>query len=157
MGENKLFSADFKNDEKIIFFSSSIIHSGYYFMDFQQVYALNHSGHSVRMINGGVAGGSAEQGMERIEFDILAQKPDRVFICFGMNDVCYMLYAEENPDADNLAQREKAIADHRFYMEQCIGTLLKNNIKVTVVTTSGYDEYSADLNPLCCRGKMRML
>ena len=35
--------------------------------------------------------------------------------------------------------------------------LLKNNIKVTVVTTSGYDEYSADLNPLCCRGKMRML
>jgi lysophospholipase L1-like esterase len=81
------------------------------------------------MINGGVAGGSAEQGMERIEFDILAQKPDRVFICFGMNDVCYMLYAEENPDADNLAQRERAIADHRFYMEQCIGTLLKNNIK----------------------------
>ena len=148
----KLTLADFKKDEKIIFFSSSTTHCGYYFMDLQQIHALNLPEYPVKMINGGISGGSARSGMERIEFDILAQKPDRVFISFGMNDVNYPLYYITEPDASNLAQREEAVENYRKYMIQCIETLSAHQVKIVLVIPPPYDEYASAHAPVCAKG-----
>ena len=41
----------------------------------------------VNMINAGISGGSAPQGADRIERDVLRFSPDLVVVCFGLNDV----------------------------------------------------------------------
>lgn len=42
----------------------------------------------LNILNAGISGGSAPQGLERLERDILPFSPDLVVVCFGLNDVC---------------------------------------------------------------------
>lgn len=48
---------------------------------------LYFSGKSVNIINAGVGGDSAAQGLARIERDVLRYAPDLTVVCFGLNDV----------------------------------------------------------------------
>lgn len=41
----------------------------------------------VNIINAGVSGGSAKDGLERVDRDIIASAPDLAVVCFGLNDV----------------------------------------------------------------------
>lgn len=41
----------------------------------------------LNMINAGIGGGSAPNGLERLERDVLRFSPDLVVVCFGLNDV----------------------------------------------------------------------
>jgi acyl-CoA thioesterase-1 len=41
----------------------------------------------INIINAGLSGGSATNGMERLERDVLRYSPDLVVVCFGLNDV----------------------------------------------------------------------
>ncbi len=40
------------------------------------------------IINAGLSGGSAEQGLNRLERDVLRYSPDLCVVCFGLNDSC---------------------------------------------------------------------
>lgn len=42
----------------------------------------------VNIINAGIGGGSATQGAERLERDVLRYSPDLCVVCFGLNDCC---------------------------------------------------------------------
>ena len=48
---------------------------------------LYFSGKSVSIINAGVGGDSAAQGLARLERDVLRCAPDLTVVCFGLNDV----------------------------------------------------------------------
>ena len=41
---------------------------------------------SVSIINAGINGGSAKNGLERLQRDVLSHDPDLVVVCFGLND-----------------------------------------------------------------------
>lgn len=41
---------------------------------------------SVSVINAGINGGSAKNGLERLQRDVLCHDPDLVVVCFGLND-----------------------------------------------------------------------
>ena len=57
----------------------------------------------VNVINAGISGDNAQQGLERLERDVLGCSPDLVIICFGLNDV---LFGEERKAAYQEALRE---------------------------------------------------
>ena len=40
------------------------------------------------VINAGISGGSAPNGLDRLERDVLKFSPDLVVVCFGLNDSC---------------------------------------------------------------------
>lgn len=40
----------------------------------------------VNIINAGISGGNAHQGLQRLERDVLCHKPDLTVVCFGLND-----------------------------------------------------------------------
>lgn len=40
----------------------------------------------VNMINAGISGSRATQGLQRLEQDVLSHNPDLVVVCFGLND-----------------------------------------------------------------------
>lgn len=42
----------------------------------------------LNIINAGIAGGSAPQGLQRLERDVIPYSPDLVVMCFGLNDAC---------------------------------------------------------------------
>lgn len=41
---------------------------------------------SVNVINAGISGGKAPQGLERLERDVIRYSPDLCVVCFGLND-----------------------------------------------------------------------
>jgi len=43
----------------------------------------------VNIINAGVGGESAKDGLARLERDVLAYSPDLTVVCFGLNDSCF--------------------------------------------------------------------
>ena len=43
----------------------------------------------VNVINAGVGGTIAAQGLERLESQVLSHNPDLVIVCYGLNDVNY--------------------------------------------------------------------
>jgi acyl-CoA thioesterase-1 len=42
----------------------------------------------INIINAGIGGNNAQQGLDRMERDVLAYSPDLVIVCFGLNDAC---------------------------------------------------------------------
>ena len=52
----------------------------------QQILSLLYPCVPVNVINAGVAGKNARHGLERLDRDVLAYKPDVTVVCFGLND-----------------------------------------------------------------------
>lgn len=52
----------------------------------QQILSVLYPEVPVNLINAGVAGKNARHGLERLERDVLAHKPDLTVVCFGLND-----------------------------------------------------------------------
>lgn len=42
----------------------------------------------INMIQAGISGNTAQQGLQRIERDVCAYNPDLTVVCFGLNDSC---------------------------------------------------------------------
>lgn len=55
------------------------------------------------MINAGISGGRAPQGLQRLERDVLSHNPDLVVVCFGLNDC--------NDGADRVADYTDALRE----------------------------------------------
>lgn len=53
---------------------------------FSDIFATLCPNVPLNIINAGISGGSAPQGLERLERDVLCHKPDLVVVCFGLND-----------------------------------------------------------------------
>jgi len=76
----------------IVMFGDSITHTGSGEVPAKQHWPvllqqwLGRDGHDVRVINSGVGGHTTEQGLARIDRDVLAHRPDVVFVEFGFND-----------------------------------------------------------------------
>ena len=47
---------------------------------------LAHPQAKIRLVNKGIGGEAADRGLERVERDVLSQKPDLVFVMYGAND-----------------------------------------------------------------------
>lgn len=48
------------------------------------------------VINAGVSGNKANNGLDRLQKDVLDKKPDIVFVCFGLNDSPWSLISYRN-------------------------------------------------------------
>jgi len=42
----------------------------------------------INIINAGIGGNSAQQGCDRMEWDVFPYSPDLIVVCFGLNDAC---------------------------------------------------------------------
>ena len=51
-----------------------------------QIFSVLYPNVPVGIINAGVSGCGAPNGLERLERDVLCHKPDLVVVCFGLND-----------------------------------------------------------------------
>lgn len=140
--------APFQKGERVLFLGASNTEIGLYISYLQLFQALRHSDRPVHMINAGIGGESAKNAINRLETDVFPQKPDRVFILFGMNDVGRELYKEADPGEETLKKREVALNDFRAFMEQLTDKLSAAGIRVDILSPTPYDEYRPGENRL---------
>lgn len=57
-----------------------------YHMHLAKLLAMLYPSVPFNIINAGISGTTAPQGLERLERDVLSHNPDLVVICFGLND-----------------------------------------------------------------------
>ena len=61
------------------------VHDGYH-EKLRRLLELLYPNVPINMIHAGISGGKAWQGLERVERDVCAYRPDLTFVCFGLND-----------------------------------------------------------------------
>ena len=83
----EIFMAEEKN------YGSVFDHTNVYHNRVKEILALLFPASPVNIINAGVGGESAKDGLARLERDVLAYSPDLAVVCFGLNDSCF---GEEN-------------------------------------------------------------
>ena len=144
--------APFKPGERVCFFGDSITHGGGYVAYLQLFQNLRRPGCGTRIMNVGVGGDTAAGGIRRLEPDLLAQRPDRVFVMFGMNDVRRDNWANANPTDQQKKARQAALDAYAANQRTLAGRLVENGVEAVLVTPSPYDQYSCakEANLACC-------
>jgi lysophospholipase L1-like esterase len=136
-------TAPFREGEKILFLGDSITHGGWYVAQLQYIWQLRNPGKRATFVNCGICGNTAKSGLDRFDWDVAPEKPDRIFIMFGMNDVGHGGYW--NPataDARAFAARRQRVADFKTNMKALIEKCRAIGARVTLITSTPYDQYS---------------
>ncbi|MBO4632699.1 MAG: SGNH/GDSL hydrolase family protein [Lentisphaeria bacterium] len=131
----------FRPGERVVFFGDSITHNGNY-IGFLQLMLDSRGIRDTRMINSGRSGGTAEGGLRRIRHDVIAGKPARVFVLFGMNDIHRELYKENTPE--NLKRRAEELQAYTKNMTKIVDQLQQAGLKVILMTPTPYDQYQPE-------------
>jgi len=135
--------APFRDGERVVFLGDSITHGGRYVGNLQLFWDARHPGSNVILMCAGVSGDTAGGGLSRLDWDVLARKPDRVFVLFGMNDVSRgATWTHAQAAADELALREKTVATYVENMTKIVKALKAKGVAVVIMTPTPYDEYS---------------
>ncbi|MBL8920211.1 MAG: SGNH/GDSL hydrolase family protein [Myxococcaceae bacterium] len=79
----------FRDGDRVVFLGDSItvLHTWTRLVELSV--RLRHPQWTMTFINAGVGGNTAEDALARLDVDVLSQRPDVVFVNFGMNDASY--------------------------------------------------------------------
>jgi lysophospholipase L1-like esterase len=75
--------------DRLVFLGDSITAGNAFTRDVEAVLRLRHPELALTVINAGISGHSAIDGLKRVEHDVLRYRPTWVFLNFGMNDAGY--------------------------------------------------------------------
>ena len=134
----------FRDGETVCFAGDSITHSGGYIKVLADYYRSRYPGRQIRLINCGVGGDCIPDLLARLDADVLAHRPDRLFVMLGMNDMNRRLYGK-NAAGDSYRQRRQ-VTRERFVrnLEQLLARLQKSGVKnIVIMSPTIYDQYAA--------------
>ena len=141
----------FEKNARVLFVGDSIITAGFFVAKIFDYYNENLPSLNVRIYNKGVPGDSAGGMLRRFEEDIMDTEATEVVLMAGMNDIHRDLYAVENPDAENLAARERVKDGHCDAMIRLAQLFAEKGLPITLCSSTPYDEVS-DIPELNLRG-----
>lgn len=143
----------FRQNDRVIFVGNSITEAGAYVSSIYLYYMTHFPGRKIVILNGGIGGDKASDIYRRLDYDILAKKPNVLVLTFGMNDTGYFEF--NNSDADKTAA-ERIAASLRSYglIEQ---RLLKlPALQKILMSSPPYDE-TAKIGGNVFRGKHKAM
>ncbi len=90
-------AADFalQDGDTVVFLGDSITAARTYGKFIENYTLLRYPSRKVRFINAGFGGDTAEGGLKRLERDVFAHKATVLTVAFGMNDIGWGVYADE--------------------------------------------------------------
>jgi lysophospholipase L1-like esterase len=107
----------------------------------QQLCNERYGEHAIRIINAGVCGETAFDGLQRIDQDVKPYQPDLVTVCFGHNEVY------QGVSTDHFARSMQAIVE-RVKMDSCSVWIMTPNQIVDQEISKSYQEYLTALHEL---------
>lgn len=127
----------FQQNDRVIFVGNSITEAGAYVSYIYLYYMTHFPGKKLVILNGGIGGDKASDIYRRLEYDILAKKPNVLVLTFGMNDTGYFEF--NGSDADKTAA-ERIAASHRSYQQIEQRLLQLPKLQKIMMSSSPYDE-----------------
>jgi endoglucanase len=95
----------------------------------------------ITFFNCGISGDNTTGILNRMDTDILINRPTHVVLMIGMNDVKRNLYgAMPTQDVDTLKQRAAALTVYKTNLDSIIRIFLSKNIKVILQKPTIYDQ-----------------
>ncbi|GEP94278.1 SGNH/GDSL hydrolase family protein [Chitinophaga cymbidii] len=143
----------FQQNDRVIFVGNSITEAGAYVSYVYLYYMTHFPGKKIVIMNGGIGGDKASDIYRRLEYDILAKKPDVLILTFGMNDTGYFEFG--NSDADKTAA-ERIEASRRSYQQIEQRLLQLPRIQKVLMSSPPYDE-TAKIGGNVFRGKHKAM
>lgn len=126
---------------KVVFFGDSITQAGVgatgYITQMGEMLKTGNQSNQFELVGAGIGGNKVYDLYLRLEDDVLAKKPDVVFIYVGINDVWHKASSGTGTDADKYV---------KFY-EALIKKLKAQNIRVIVCTPTVIGEKNDNSNP----------
>lgn len=143
----------FQQNDRVIFVGNSITEAGAYVSYIYLYYMTHFPGKQLVIMNGGIGGDKASDIYRRLDYDILAKKPNVLILTFGMNDTGYFEF--NNSDSDKTAA-ERIEASRKNYV--MVEDRLKKlpNIQKVLMSSPPYDE-TAKFNNNIFRGKHKAM
>jgi len=139
--ENKTISEFFKEGDRVAFVGNSITHMGMFHHNIYLYHITRFPDKPLEMYNSGVSGDVTTGVLNRMEDDILLNKPTVAVIMLGMNDVQRHLYGNENDsDKEILKQRKQAVDLYKKNLDSIVNIFLARDIKVILERPSIYDQ-----------------
>lgn len=127
----------FQQNDRVIFVGNSITEAGAYVSYIYLYYMTRFPGKKLVIMNGGIGGDKASDIYRRLEYDILAKKPNVLVLTFGMNDTGYFEF--NGSDAGKTAA-ERIAASHRSYRQIEQRLLQLPKLQKVMMSSSPYDE-----------------
>ncbi|HEY9260647.1 SGNH/GDSL hydrolase family protein [Chitinophaga sp.] len=127
----------FQQNDRVIFVGNSITEAGAYVSYIYLYYMTHFPGKKLVILNGGIGGDKASDIYRRLEYDILAKKPNVLVLTFGMNDTGYFEF--NNANADKTAA-ERIAASRRSYQQIETRLLQLPGIQKIMMSSPPYDE-----------------
>ncbi|MBO9154747.1 SGNH/GDSL hydrolase family protein [Chitinophaga sp. GCM10012297] len=143
----------FQQNDRVIFVGNSITEAGAYVSYVYLYYMTHFPGKRLVIMNGGIGGDKASDIYRRLDYDILAKKPNVLILTFGMNDTGYFEF--NNSDSDKTAA-ERIEASRKNYV--MIEDRLKKlpDIQKVLMSSPPYDE-TAKIGGAVFRGKHKAM
>lgn len=142
----------FEAGDRVCFVGNSITNAGEFHRNLLLFHLTRFPDIPVTVYNCGVSGDDTERVLRRLEDDILINKPTKVVIMLGMNDVRRSLYEPQLEVTPTLLkQREEALHLYKKNYQQIVNELLSRKIKVILQKPTIYDQ-TAELSTISCWG-----
>lgn len=127
----------FQQNDRVIFVGNSITEAGAYVSYIYLYYMTHFPDRKIVIMNGGIGGDKASDIYRRLDYDILAKKPNVLILTFGMNDTGYFEFGWA--DADKIA-KERIEASRRSYQQIEQRLLQLPRIQKVLMSSPLYDE-----------------
>ena len=134
-------AAPFEDGESVCFLGDSITAGGGYQTIISNYYLTRFPDRRIQFVNAGRAGDTAGGSLNRLQEDVIDQKPTVVAIMFGMNDVNRRAYVA-NPGADETKAQQDALLRFKENLAAVVGRLRAGlgQPKFLFLTPSPFDQ-----------------
>lgn len=130
----------FRKDSRWVLIGDSITHDGRYVEYVKLFLATRFPDRGITLINAGISGDSVGGALRRYEWDIAPARANEATIMLGMNDVGRDNYKEGEPSEETLSRRKASLDGYRKNLTDLIARLKADDIRITLVTPSPYDD-----------------
>jgi len=140
-----LAATPFKAGERVCFVGDSITYGKAFCRDVALFHACRYPDRKLYVFNCGVGGSRTRKVLERLEWDILVNRPDVLVVMLGMNETGVLGAVAQNRKGkrkrkiDVAARTAEAAQEFREKMVALIGKLNTDGRRVVLMSSSPYD------------------
>lgn len=121
-------------NDRVVFLGDSITAQKLYTKYIEDYFTASHPEMNVTFVNAGVGGDRSSAALNRVQKDVIEQKPTVVTICFGMNDAMYRRTVDM-----------KGLETFKEGLSKLISTIRsQTNARVVLLTTTCVDDKGHD-------------
>ena len=132
----------FADGDRVCFLGDSITHGGYYWEYIQNWYVTRHPEWNIEIFECGYAGYPARGGVRRLDDEVFPNKPNKIVVMFGMNDIGRDNYFKEGEgDLQKvLGYRANDLASYEKNMREIIEKIKAHHVQAIILSPSPYDQ-----------------